>query len=288
MKKIITLCSLCLMVFAAKAQTSIFWETFGTTAVSAEPLRPYWTAGGPAASNLNIVINSQDTPTIVNGSGMGNLINSKTSGTLQGIATYTLGGGAVSTVGYHSIKVIWACRKTASDSTDVSLEWSADSVTWNALTFAPDTAIHPVRWVLSNDGAEISLPGTAENVSNLRFRFTLNRTGSAANAGNYRIDDFKVLGTAIVAGVDDITAGRSQLQVAPNPVQDNMVITHPSAVKNAVIEIFSTSGSLMGYTVKPSVNSRQSQINVSRLPAGIYTIRFTNGSKKYTTRLVKN
>ncbi len=291
MKKIFTFLFLFTAAYSANAQTTLFNETFGTAIVTAEPLRPNWTAGGPALTNLNIVINTQDTPTIAGGSGMGNLINSRPTGgtpaTIQGIATYTLGGGAVSTVGHKDIKVIWACRKTASDSTDVSLEWSADSVTWNALTFLPDTATHPARWVLANEGVPIALPVAAEGQPNLRFRFTFNRTGSAANAGNYRVDDFKVTGTPFATGISPVNESLNILGVSPNPASDLVYLNHPVASSKANINVYNSNGNLL-LTVKPSAGSKQTSINIGSYHTGVYVVKYTDGKQNVSARIVKN
>ncbi len=97
--------------------------------------------------------------------------------------------GVISTVGRTGIRVGFGRRRSNAHETPVAFAWSSDGVTWN--TISTDVAdIAPSSW----SAVFFDLPASAENVANLRFRFSYvtqeNRNCTAPP--NFRIDDFAV------------------------------------------------------------------------------------------------
>lgn len=109
--------------------------------------------------------------------------------------------GVISTVGYNSIQLIYAARKTSAYTGAITFEWSSDGTTWNTIAYTDVS--NNATWAVVNGGSYISLPAGAAGQSNLRFRWTFVRSN---NSGNYRIDDFTVQGTAASAPVISSTA----------------------------------------------------------------------------------
>ncbi len=97
--------------------------------------------------------------------------------------------GVISTVGRTGIRVGFGRRRSNAYTNSVALEWSSDGVNWN-LVSSDVAAGSSTAW----DAVFYDLPAAAENVANLRFRFsyvTQANEGCAA-ARNFRIDDFAV------------------------------------------------------------------------------------------------
>lgn len=110
--------------------------------------------------------------------------------------TYNNTSTQLSTVGKTNLKIIWGARRSQTFTNPVVLEWSADGSNWNAVTFSD--AVYTTEnngWMLVNNGNPISLPAGAENVANLRLRWTT----TFASSQNYRIDDLKVTGITKVS-----------------------------------------------------------------------------------------
>ena len=96
--------------------------------------------------------------------------------------------GVISTVGRTGIRVGFGHRRSMAHATPVSLAWSSDGVNWNTLGDVADGAT--TTW----SALFFDLPAAAENVSNLRFRFSyVTQVNTNCTAPpNFRIDDFAV------------------------------------------------------------------------------------------------
>ncbi len=78
----------------------------------------------------------------------------------------------------------------------------------------------------------------------------------------------------------------SALAAFPNPVVNEVYVTHKKATVNATMELFAITGALL---LKSTIetNSTQSTLELSNLPKGIYQLVYTNGSEKETISLLK-
>ncbi|MBL7776055.1 MAG: T9SS type A sorting domain-containing protein [Saprospiraceae bacterium] len=97
--------------------------------------------------------------------------------------------GVISTVGRSNIRVGFGRRATGAWDRPMSLEWSSDGSNWNLI----DDNI-PATPLTEWNSNYYDLPASADNVSNLRFRFSFitESTFGCAAAPNFRIDDFTV------------------------------------------------------------------------------------------------
>ncbi len=97
--------------------------------------------------------------------------------------------GVISTVGRTGIRVGFGRRRSAAHATPVLLEWSSNGTTWN--TISTDVAAGATTtW----NALFFDLPAAAENVPNLRFRFSYvtQESINCTTPPNFRIDDFAV------------------------------------------------------------------------------------------------
>lgn len=97
--------------------------------------------------------------------------------------------GVISTVGRTGIRVGFGRRRSNAHATTVAFAWSNNGTTWN--TISSDVAAGATTtW----DALFFDLPSGAENVSNLRFRFSYAtiETMNCTTPPNFRIDDFAV------------------------------------------------------------------------------------------------
>jgi hypothetical protein len=97
--------------------------------------------------------------------------------------------GVISTVGRTGIRVGFGRRRSAAHDTPVALDWSSNGVNWNSIS-SDVAAGAATTW----DAVFFDLPSGAENVSNLRFRFSYvtQEDINCTAPPNFRIDDFAV------------------------------------------------------------------------------------------------
>lgn len=180
-----------LMGWGLQGQTIIYSTNYGASNnnVNVNTVTG-WSASGAQAGNLNLSTASVSTTytSPISASGGSNLADG-VSGTTAGTAIATL-SGQVNTMGYTGLQLAFGYRASSSSYTaTVTLEWSADGMTWNSVSLG--TLTRDGSWRAINGSNWLSLPSAAENQSNLRFRFTFVRTNTS---GNFRIDDFTVRG----------------------------------------------------------------------------------------------
>lgn len=182
------------------AQSVIYATNFGTSAVNATTLiagPPSLVRSGAAETNFRLATSSASSGTFFSGlitaSGGANFADGD-AGTQTGYYEAVLSG--ISTVGFTDIKVAYIARKTNAHPVTLNFEWSNDGITWNTISYTDVT--NSATWQAINGGNLISLPSGANNQANLRFRWYATRPNTS---GNYRIDDFRVLGTPSVPAV---------------------------------------------------------------------------------------
>jgi PKD repeat protein len=90
-----------------------------------------------------------------------------------------------------------------------------------------------------------------------------------------------------VTGTTDIGPEiiESKFNIWPNPVNDMLNIQLNSRIDNATINIYDASGRIVGnYTIS---NLNQVNINVAKLPPGLYFARFVNQNKSEVVKFIK-
>ncbi len=66
----------------------------------------------------------------------------------------------------------------------------------------------------------------------------------------------------------------SQISIYPNPVEDNLIINLPISANEATIGVYDLQGRII--TMPITFIASKAQLNTSTLPAGVYTIQFTD------------
>lgn len=98
--------------------------------------------------------------------------------------------GVISTVGYTDIRIGFGVWRSSDFNRPISLRWSANGTTWNTVSNGiTDSA--STTWKL----IYFDLPPTAQNVPNLRFRFSyVAQTNASCTTASpaFRVDDFAV------------------------------------------------------------------------------------------------
>lgn len=186
MKPIFSCLLLLFLSFRLSAQAILYKTDFGSTATAGGTIAGGWTASGTAATNLSLSLaaGSSGYTTPVAASGAANLAD---AGISIGTSIATL-AGAVNTIGYSAIQVMFAVRGTTTYTGTFTLDWSVDGTNWSNLFFPPpllDGSWHLIQ------STWISVPVFAENQADLQFRFQFDRV---SGVGNFRIDDFTVMG----------------------------------------------------------------------------------------------
>ncbi len=198
--------------------------------------------------------------------------------------THTLTLSSISTVGYTDISVLWAGRGTSSFNKDVIFQWSTNGTTWNDVTYIYSKNAN--SWALVNNGNRIVLPQGAENVSNLRLRFS----SSSVNSGNYKIDDFNVMGTVSAPTVvPTVTASNfsgtvgvnfsQNIQASDNPTSYN--VANGSSLPNG-LTLDSTSGVISGMPTLAGTFTTDVTATNSVGTSNAATITFTIGKGTQT------
>lgn len=109
--------------------------------------------------------------------------------------------------------------------------------------------------------------------------------------GQFRIYSDQKLHTpeegVVVTAIDDNTF-RDQLLVYPNPVSNNLHLDLPGAYFHFKDQSW-TITNIMGQSVMSGLMSEKSlDIDISKLPAGVYTLRIENGKASISKKVIKN
>ncbi len=161
-----------------------------------------------------------------------------------------------------------------------------------------------VAITLSTTGARIYVNGvqaaesSAITISPLDFKPVLNYIGRSQFSDpllNAYIDDFRVYNYALSAsevsqvvsevtsGVNDVRNNR-ELSVWPVPASDVIHVNYPSANDNSTLSVFDINGRLV--ITKVMNNTTDTELNVSNLPSGIYTLKLTNSEETQMKKLI--
>lgn len=81
-------------------------------------------------------------------------------------------------------------------------------------------------------------------------------------------------------------SNKEALSIVPNPVRENVNVYHAAAIPECSISIYTSEGKLTT-TYKAVTGSVVTAISVSKLPPGIYLLKFKNGKETVTQQFVK-
>lgn len=89
---------------------------------------------------------------------------------------------------------------------------------------------------------------------------------------------------ALTTGVETFTSQNS-ISVFPNPTTNSINLSFQTALKSAIIKVFSVSGELV--KEENGLNGNDVSVDVSSFPKGLYFIETTNGDNVSHTKFIK-
>ncbi|KHJ39000.1 hypothetical protein PBAC_08650 [Pedobacter glucosidilyticus] len=139
----------------------------------------------------------------------------------------------------------------------------------------------------STDGKNFSVVGTvaAKNTSGIHnYSFTVNTNKSGVLY--YKLRQIDLDGQFQFSDVIAVEKNGSLLTVYPNPAEDNLTVTIPEGNTAASIAIYALDGKMV-YSKSVSANELISNINISTLNTGIYTLVLNKGKESLSQKFIK-
>lgn len=96
----------------------------------------------------------------------------------------------------------------------------------------------------------------------------------------------RVVSADVVSSIRDLDDALPQLWVRPTVVTSQANVVHPKALRSSFLTIYNTQGQLM-QTIQTAEGALNTNIDVSRLTAGVYLLRFKTGNGNLLTKFVK-
>ena len=181
-------------------------------------------------------------------------------------------------------------------------------VSWNAFAVNQQGPTSLLQWEINDEGTgayfeiERSIDGfvfenigkmdTRKSLSNEQYSF-LDKTLYEVNSRKvfYRVKHVDVNGISLHSEVVNLLVNESplSLEIAPNPVQENVNINYVSASNESVrLKIYSSSGTSRFITTAAGGGSFDQSIYVKDWPAGIYYVEILSGDDKTVKSFLKN
>lgn len=266
--KVISLVIGCLASLSMQSQTTIYLENFDASATNF-PTGWATTTGGWEVSSSN-------TSSVVSGASGVNSVKIDNADAATG--TYSLTTGSLSTVGYTNISVSWLARLTTNfppSTIDPFLYYSTDNgTTWTGVAYTEMSSAS--TWTL-NSG--ITLPAAANNQASVMFQLVANITH--ATSGTYRIDDFKVTGTATTTGIDE--SGKSGPKIYTFNKVAYIQLGAAANEEGSEMIIYNAEGKEL---VRKSLSQASTQFDMSAFAAGIYFVNIQSADKALFSKKV--
>jgi hypothetical protein len=225
-------------------------------------------------------------------------------GTAQATATDTDAGGDTINIGkvglfQNSIRTPMCLI----DALRVGLSWNDVVLPLQLLSFnvIDNNGFAGLSWQTCNETNvkvfEIQRSADARNfvaIANLAAKngscgttYTYRDAKELAGTAFYRIRVVDNDGQAFYSAVVSISGKvPAKISVFPNPVVNNLVLSHPKAADDAVIKIVSLNGSLVA-SHKVQKDAVQTSVDVSKLAKGNYIVIFHNAQQLQTIKILK-
>lgn len=108
---------------------------------------------------------------------------------------------------------------------------------------------------------------------------------ASSSAGRYIL-----LSNVILKSRQTVLATRSALQttlaVYPNPAQNNLVVPHTAASRDARVTVFSATGARVA-SIASQPGSSATNVDLSGLANGLYLVEYADGTQRSSARIVK-
>lgn len=152
------------------------------------------------------------------------------------------------------------------------------SLKWNVAT---EDNVNGYEIERSADGRNYSKIGFVNADGQSTYSFVDTKTLSIAY---YRIKSVDINGKYGYSTVAMVKAGKAMIVIKafPTPFIKNVSIQHPTAVAGSAISISSEDGRIVK-TIVPAIGTQQTDIDLSSSKAGLYLVRYSNGSGETET-----
>ncbi len=196
----------------------------------------------------------------------------------------------IPTTGYSGINLKYSLQSSSlsgpqvqhfSYSTDGGLIWIATGMTVNGADSVKDTLdVTQLQYQGTLNGqyglVTIGFNSQAVNVDNnpnFVFRILFGDTATTGTSGNNRFDNFSVLATNSLAGVNEPSQQQPQLAISPNPAMDEITFENPYSGQINVSVL-----NILGQEVlrTQGINSSKVEMNTSALASGSYYVHVQN------------
>jgi hypothetical protein len=159
---------------------------------------------------------------------------------------------------------------------------SGISLTWNVGTEKNVSGYEVQRSTDGNSFSEIGFV-TAHNQSSYSFI-----DGEPAQTAFYRIKSIDLDGKYVYSTIINIKGQHSAviIKAFPTLVQNQLTVQHSTATNNGKIEILSVNGSIIK-SVSLATGTQQTAVDLSSAKAGVYVVRFVNGSTIESLKVIK-
>lgn len=117
--------------------------------------------------------------------------------------------------------------------------------------------------------------------------YNFNDSKALSGTAYYRLRMVDFDGRSSLSGIVSITGKLPvSVNVFPNPVSSNLVVTHPKAFAEASLQVIGFDGKIVMIN-NITQDAVQTSLNISKLARGNYIAVFTNGNQKQTVKFVK-
>jgi len=167
---------------------------------------------------------------------------------------------------------------------DAKVGSTGTNLIWNVAT-EENVAAYEVE--KSNDGREFSTIGSVAAKNDPSYTFVDSKSSAAVSY--YRVKAVDVDGKLTYSAILTVKGGRVAvtLKAFPMPAISNLTLQHEAAGMESMITISSAEGRTV-QSIVPAKGAQQTTLNVSSLKAGVYVIRYKNGSDlTETIKIVK-
>lgn len=259
MKKFYSLVAAVVLAVTVNAQTTFFSENMGTatatTAISANTFQNGTPVTFSGTADVRVTTPSDYAGASAGANVMVNAANE----------TFIISG--INTSAYENITLTLGQRKGASAANnELKIEVSEDGSTWTPLSYTRPTGTGTANW------AVISPTGTIPTTETLSIKFT------GTNSTEWRIDDLKLAGTAIVTmGTGDVNATKGNL--VKNTVVANSILFAAKADVQIV--------SMNGQVVKTASVNENTSLDVTSLAKGMYIVTGTVNGQAVSQKIIK-
>jgi pectinesterase len=184
------------------------------------------------------------------------------------------------------VAVVWSRSGFATDSADVT---GGKGPTGNLLSTANGGFATPILTTGASSTYRLAFAGatglTLAAGQRLTFRMYFACGSTSTTTRFATLKNVIAKGESLVV-TSSRSANASLLQLYPNPTATQSLLVHPAAAPDARVTVYSTLGQVVA-TVPCAPGAQQTLLNLERLAAGHYLVRYSSGSQQASLSMHK-